>query len=296
MRRALLSLLIGAVLLAGIPAQAFWQSRDSNYNLAAGGAPVDPATTAWVNAVVAVGGTVSTTQKGFVNTLIVGLKTGNATNYFTSCDRIWLLAAENTQQASIDIVSLATLTPHSSPTFAANQGYTGDGSASYLDLGFQSGTNYTAAAASISAYDRTNRTTGNTFYAVGANDATNYAIIIPGVDPTFSEVAINGPSAAQFFATTSTAQGFFLLTRTSVLASFYKNGSSSAVATKSLTGGAVPTQNQFVLADNFQGSAAGFSTDQIAEVSFCASFTGTQSSQFQGLINAYMTSVGANVY
>ena len=34
MRRALLSLLIGAALLAGIPAQAFWNSRDSNYNVA----------------------------------------------------------------------------------------------------------------------------------------------------------------------------------------------------------------------------------------------------------------------
>ena len=33
MRRSLLSLLIGAALLAGIPAQAFWQSRDSNYNV-----------------------------------------------------------------------------------------------------------------------------------------------------------------------------------------------------------------------------------------------------------------------
>lgn len=39
MKRALLSLLIGAALLAGIPAQAFWQSRDSNYNLVISGAP-----------------------------------------------------------------------------------------------------------------------------------------------------------------------------------------------------------------------------------------------------------------
>lgn len=44
MRRALLSLLIGAALLAGIPAQAFWQSRDSNYNqsASAGAAYVGP--------------------------------------------------------------------------------------------------------------------------------------------------------------------------------------------------------------------------------------------------------------
>lgn len=36
MKCALLSLLIGAALLAGIPAQAFWQSRDSNYNKTVG--------------------------------------------------------------------------------------------------------------------------------------------------------------------------------------------------------------------------------------------------------------------
>lgn len=33
MRRAFLALLIGAAILSGIPAQAFWQSRDSNYNI-----------------------------------------------------------------------------------------------------------------------------------------------------------------------------------------------------------------------------------------------------------------------
>lgn len=39
MRRVLLSLLIGATLLAGIPAQAFWQSRNSNYNQTVGSVP-----------------------------------------------------------------------------------------------------------------------------------------------------------------------------------------------------------------------------------------------------------------
>jgi hypothetical protein len=34
MKRAFFFLLVGAALLAGIPAQAFWQSRDSNYNIA----------------------------------------------------------------------------------------------------------------------------------------------------------------------------------------------------------------------------------------------------------------------
>lgn len=52
MRRALLSLLIGVALLSGIPAQAFWQSRGSSYNLAIGGVVAPLAFTALANGTV----------------------------------------------------------------------------------------------------------------------------------------------------------------------------------------------------------------------------------------------------
>lgn len=42
MRCGLLSLLIGAALLAGIPAQAFWQSRDSNYDISSAASYTGP--------------------------------------------------------------------------------------------------------------------------------------------------------------------------------------------------------------------------------------------------------------
>jgi hypothetical protein len=109
------------------------------------GSSLDPATTAWVSAVTTAGGTVSSGQKTKVNALIVNLKTEFTTNYFTSCDRIWIHASENTQQATIDLVNDAVATNHSA-TFTANQGFTGNGTSTYLDSGFNtstSGINFT---------------------------------------------------------------------------------------------------------------------------------------------------------
>src|SRR5215831_13637080 len=87
-------------------------------------AAFDAATLAWVAAVVGDGGTVSATEKGYVDTLIVGLR---ADGLFSKLDRLWLLASENTHQAKIDIIALQSFTLTGSPTFAANAGYTGVG-------------------------------------------------------------------------------------------------------------------------------------------------------------------------
>src|ERR1700691_2986323 len=125
-----------------------------------GGVGSDPAAKAGASAGVTAGGTVSTTQKGYVNTLIVNLKTEYTTNYFTSCDRIWIHAAENIQQGTIDLINLGTLTSHGTITFTANQGVAGNGTTGYYDTGFTTGTNYTQNSATLASYDRTARTSG----------------------------------------------------------------------------------------------------------------------------------------
>jgi hypothetical protein len=84
----------------------------------------DAATTAWINAVVAAGGSVSTGRKTLVDNLIVGLK---ADGVWAKLDRLYLLAAENTKSALIDLVALAQATEASGPTFAIDTGYTVNG-------------------------------------------------------------------------------------------------------------------------------------------------------------------------
>ncbi len=92
----------------------------------------DASTTAWINAVVAAGGAVSTTQKGRIDALIVALK---GHGLFSTNSRLWLYGGESDhKQATIDIMGLAVATEQGSPTFGAG-GYTGNGSSMYLDLG-----------------------------------------------------------------------------------------------------------------------------------------------------------------
>jgi hypothetical protein len=70
---------------------------------AAAAPSVDPATTAWVAQVVTNGGSVGATRKGVVDTFIKCLKTNSL---FTTLDRYWLLAGENTQSGLTDMVGL----------------------------------------------------------------------------------------------------------------------------------------------------------------------------------------------
>jgi hypothetical protein len=71
-------------------------------NVAAHAGPsFDAATTAWANAVISDGGTVGASQKGFVDTLIRGLKTDGL---FTLGDALWLYGSENVHQAKISLL------------------------------------------------------------------------------------------------------------------------------------------------------------------------------------------------
>jgi hypothetical protein len=84
---------------------------------------LDSSTTAWINAVVAAGGTVSGTptsgRQKLVNDLIVGLKTDGV---WTKLDRLWIFAAENAKSSIIDMVGLASSTP-TGTTLNPNNGY-----------------------------------------------------------------------------------------------------------------------------------------------------------------------------
>src|SRR5690349_15337642 len=92
------------------------------------GGGFDAATTAWVAAVVAAGGAVSTTQQSRVDTLIKALKSHGL---FTQLDRLWLWAGESDHhQATIDIINLGVGTENGNLTSTglSASGYTGNGS------------------------------------------------------------------------------------------------------------------------------------------------------------------------
>lgn len=131
-----------------------------------GGGCADADFIAWKAAVGAVGAT----QETATCNLIISLK---AHSLWTTTDRIWLFASENTTQALTDIKSLSVATvPAGSPAHVASQGYTGNGT-TYVNTGYTSGTNFTQNSASATAYVRNNRTSGANYVSLGNYDSPN---------------------------------------------------------------------------------------------------------------------------
>jgi hypothetical protein len=139
----------------------------------------DAATTAWINAVVAAGGSVSgsstTGRQKLVDDLIKGLK---ADGIWAKLDRLWIFAAENTKSALIDLVTLSTANPTTllerltdrlgdradelpaalaAPVFTVDRGYTCGGSAT-VNTGYipaTHGVQYTVNTAHASIWSLT---------------------------------------------------------------------------------------------------------------------------------------------
>lgn len=264
----------------------------------------DPATTAWVNAVVAAGGTVSNTQKGFVNTLIVSLK---AHGSWTLLDRLWLYASENAFTAKVDLVGLASHTLSGTPTFTADRGYQQNTTAQYIDTGFSlsSGVNYTQNSASISVYVQTSRASSGNFTAFGVNDAAstgNQSTLHPLLGGNIFWGANNSGNNFDSVAA-SNAQGFFTVNRSAASGvgadDIYKNSNSTPIGTGTTASTTRPNLNMFVMGQNLNGtnSAPSATGDRIAMFAIGSSLgNGAAIAQFQTDINAYMTSEGANVY
>lgn len=270
-----------------------------NRRLNAPASSLDASTIAWVNAVVAAGGTVSAARQTIVNTLIASLK---AHSLWSAHDRIWLHASENAQQATIDIVNLGVATPVNSPTLTADQGYAGDGSSSYLDSGYSPtvhGVNFTRNDASVSSYCRTSRTTGAGGCNIGLHDAATTGNMTALFTRT-TGVANYDVNNSQFSAqvANTNAQGMYTAVRTGASAqAVYLNSSATALGTETQASIALANLNFFILARNQNATPVNFLTDQVAITAIGGGMTnGTNVAQFQTDLNAYMTSLGTNVY
>jgi hypothetical protein len=257
---------------------------------------LDSATTAWVDAVVTAGGSVSTTQQNYVNTLIVGLKNDGV---WSSLDRLWLYAGESSpQQAEIDLRNLATSTIHGTLTLAAG-GYTGDGSTGYIDTGFNPTTadgNFSANAGSIGVYDRTNNTSdnyGNT--SMGQYNGSHITDIYPWTGAPQVNYDVNDSNFNSYHgAGDTTTQGFWLVNLASSVVYLDRNGSNLATSSAGSTG--LINNDMYVFSLDSSGSPSGFLPDQLAASFIGGGLTSAQRTDLSSLLDAYMTAWGVNVY
>lgn len=237
------------------------------------------------------------THQTAYTTMICGMVTDGT---WTKMDALYIFATNTTTTANLNLKSTSYgLTQTGSVSFTADQGYTGDGSTGYLNTGFipsTAGGNYTQNSASFGAYIRTSRTTGASYAAI-ATDVSNtgQARWNPNYNSINANWQINDASFRDI--ANANAQGFWGLSRTaSTTANLYKNSSGTAFDSITNASTGLSASSFTILAENRSGGVVDFSADQLAAAFIGGGLSSAEWVNLQSRINAYMTTVGANVY
>lgn len=259
---------------------------------AGGSFSYDTDAAAWFAAVVTAGGTVSDTRKGHINTFILAEK---AAGTWDLTDDYWQLAAESATQALVSLKQLRTATVVNSPTFVADQGYTGNGTNSYVNTGFIPNTHgvaLTTASVGIGVYERTN--VGSSSVAIGVSSGATIALR-PRNGSNFI-VATTGINGATFAESITDSRG---LTEASRSAADTVTGHKNGVALADVTGlagtAALSNGALFICANNNGGTPSALRTAQVAFAFVGGATTSDQRVARYNNVQALMTAIGAQV-
>jgi hypothetical protein len=256
----------------------------------------DAATVSWVAQVVTNGGSVSLARETVVDDLIRGLKVDGL---WTRLDRLWVLAAANSQSALTDLVGLTLATVTNAPTFTTDRGYACNGTTSFIDTQFNASTQgvqytlnsssqgcwavtFNTLAAQTRAFGTATATftaetgmtttdqgagTGNTIGHV--NDATGTSVVSIGATGMFSTTRNNSTNIDMYFNTTNISV----------------NASSASVS--------IPSATTYIGGRNKIGTGldAG-SNQQVGMLFLGAGFSAFDITNMYNHMRAYMTAVG----
>lgn len=194
-----------------------------------------------------------------------------------SCDCIYNFGAETAQQGLLDLIDRnRTATAVNSPTFTAYEGFTGNGTTSYIKTNYstdQDAVNYKLNSASLAVFVRTNNIVDNKYFAGVLGTASYFRILIRTAS---IQNTINGLSNF-YISHGNDISGYTIITRVDASNVKYArnfNGYTNVADASS----AIPDQADgiYVLALNNRGSAAGYSTNQVFGVAVCAQLSEVQ--------------------
>ena len=229
----------------------------------------------------------SSGQQTLQNQLVVDLKSAGI---WSKLDTFAVFATDGDSDfALIDWIRLIDYTAFNSPTFTTNQGFTGNGTSSYIDTNYNPNTNkvnLTINSASIGFWQRSS-SVARPSVEIGTDDGTSRFQCLSRWSDSNSYMPIftsNFP-----FVTASTSVGLFQNNRiNSTTVNQYVNGVKNGL-NQSDTSNTIPSRNITVLARN-QSTIFGFSNRQLS-MSFIASNLESESNDFYNAFNTYITSI-----
>ena len=254
----------------------------------------DPDANAWANAVQGAGGFVTGPQRRRVATLIRSLKVAGV---WTTLDRFWLFAAENSTQALIDLKARAQATiiaGGAAPVFTASRGYKGQ-HAGYINSGFNptgGGVNYVQNSASYGCWVENAESTPASSIRLMGNDSAGWSEFATTAGNYVFALQNNGSSGSS--AVASISAGCMDMNRVAAsgtgATSFYQNGAlTNGVNIASTT---FSNNNFFILASNIGGAAYQPSDARLAAAWMGGGKNATLSAALYAPLRSYLTAVG----
>lgn len=222
-------------------------------------------------------------RKTLINNLIVSLK---AAGVWAKLDALYVTAAADSQAARRNwIADQYNLTAVNAPTFVADRGYTGNGSSSYLDTGFNpttaSSPKFTQNSANMGLWSRTN-TTGVNSWDFG--NVGSYFVRANAIDVV--QGSINNNANPKTLGAYPGHNGW---SRTTSLAwKGYRNGSETISETNWASAALVNANFRMGGIDN-----SNWGIQQIATGYFGSSLTGAEETALHAALNTYLQAVGA---
>lgn len=242
---------------------------------------------AWKAAVTGAGGSVSIGRLGAVSALISALKNGGV---WSNLDRLWLLAAENSQQALVDLVARASATAVNAPAFTANRGYQGNGTSSWIDSGFNAATaggNFSQNDASWGVWVETAASSG----CLIGNDNGTYSRLQVGASNS-REVSIVGSVGGPAFNATDPT-GFVHCQRldSTTVEGYDRTGLKVSNNTITSSPSSSWNRNVGILCVNYTAPGLFFS-GRLSHAHIGKSMSAAQIAALNNAMRAYMTAVG----
>ena len=213
---------------------------------------------------------------------------------YQNTDDYWVLWGENATQALVSLKQRRLATVSGAPTFAANTGYTFSGT-NYINTGFIPSThavNLAATNGRLATYDRTNVAASNIVTTAGAVDLTIVTRASTGL--------MRGAICSATFNTTgseaSDRRGHNVLSRTGAsTAVSYRRGVVSGSGGTPASTLSRPSVALFIGGANSAGSITGGFAGSVGMFVVGAPLTAAQEEAHYTSVQAWATSVGANV-
>lgn len=228
----------------------------------------------------------------FVTMLKDSLSISSLGDYF---DFMYLMANETEEVAARNLIKRShDLTQVNDVAFTVFEGFTGDGSADYLNTNYNPTSDKVNVAqndVSYGIYSRTGRAASNSAYS-GANDGVALMVNLFRATNT-ARFRLNSGADFSLIANTS-SQGFFIGNRNaSDDIDGYKNYTLSSQGTIASTG--MPNLNMFLLAYNNSGTPLGYDAVQLSFAYLGEGLTDTEVRQITNSVEFYMDAIGAGV-